>query len=66
MAQPYSDNAEIPPLEEGEGRQAQGDVPVGECRPCSHRDIPREPKRFLPPLKEIPPSKGGAGGVLVG
>jgi hypothetical protein len=39
------------PLEGGEGRQARGDVPVGERRVASRRDIPREPKRFPPPSK---------------
>jgi hypothetical protein len=41
------------PLEGGEDRQAQGDVPVGEGRLGSHRDIP-------PGTEAVPtPFKGG-------
>jgi hypothetical protein len=38
-------------LEGGEGRQAQGDVPVGECRLGSRRDIPPGTEAVPPPWK---------------
>jgi hypothetical protein len=36
-----NDNREIPPWKGGEGRQARGDVPVGQRRLGCCRDIPQ-------------------------
>jgi hypothetical protein len=61
-------------MEEGEGRQAQGDVPVGQACLASRRDIPVKPSQGFTPeavnqsperLEPVPPcTRGDFRGVV--